>query len=158
MSLIIFQAKNMNTNLGSLKIPPASMQIFTLISTFVTTSILDRLPFPLWEKLFQKPLTPLQRVGIGHFFTVLGMAISAIVESKRLTLEKSKNRETENLINDVTMSVLWIAPQLVVVGVAEAFHFAGQIAFHYHEFPETMRSISTAAVAMSNCRLVLLSI
>ncbi|KAI3450505.1 hypothetical protein Pfo_007170 [Paulownia fortunei] len=149
MSFIIFQAKTMDSCLGShFKIPAASMQVFILISTCITISILDRLLFPLWKKLAQRPLTPLQRVGIGHFFTILSMAISGIVESKRLKLEKSKN--LQNQINAVIpMSVFWLAPQLAVVGIAEAFHFAGQVALYYQEFPESLKSTSTAAVAMS---------
>ncbi|KAG8387737.1 hypothetical protein BUALT_Bualt02G0052500 [Buddleja alternifolia] len=148
MSFIIFQAKTMDAHLGSrFKIPAASMQVFTLFSTSITIVTLDRLVFPLWQKLTQKPLTPLQRVGTGHFFTVLSMAISAIVESKRLRMD-SKNPENQ-IHGVIPMSVFWLVPQLASVGIAEAFHFAGQVALYYQEFPETLKSTSTAAVAMS---------
>ncbi|KAK6163258.1 hypothetical protein DH2020_000122 [Rehmannia glutinosa] len=149
LSFIIFQARTMDSHLGPrLKTPAASMQIFILTSTCITILILDRLLFPLWEKLAQRPLTPLLRVGIGHFFTILSMAISASVESKRLKLEKSENPQNQVDVV-ISMSVFWLAPQLAIVGIAEGFHFAGQVALYYKEFPESMKSISTAAVAMS---------
>ncbi|KAK4483139.1 hypothetical protein RD792_010319 [Penstemon davidsonii] len=148
-SLFIFQAQTMNCDLGShLKVPAASMQVFTLIATTITIIIVDRLLFPLWERLKHKPLTALQRVGIGHFFTILSMVVSGIVESKRLKIVKSNTLQNQsNAI--VPMSVFWLVPQLSFVGMAEALHFAGQVSLYYQEFPESLKSTSTAAVAMS---------
>ncbi|KAL0417767.1 UNVERIFIED_CONTAM: protein NRT1/ PTR FAMILY 2.7 [Sesamum radiatum] len=150
LSFIIFQAKTMDARLGShFKIPAASMQVFTLISTSITIVITDRILFPLWEKLAAHPLTALQRVGIGHLFTILSMAISGAVESKRLKIAKSENVQNQTNGSVIPMSVFWLAPQLTAVGVAEAFHFAGQVAFYYQEFPGSLKTISTAAVAVS---------
>ncbi|KAK4408898.1 protein NRT1/ PTR FAMILY 2.7 [Sesamum angolense] len=131
------------------QIPAASMQVFTLISTSITIVITDRILFPLWEKLAAHPLTALQRVGIGHLFTILSMAISGAVESKRLKIAKSENVQNQTNGSVIPMSVFWLAPQLAAVGVAEAFHFAGQVAFYYQEFPGSLKTISTAAVAVS---------
>lgn len=48
----------------------------------------------------------------------------------------------------VPMSVFWLVPQLAIVGVREAFHFPGQCGFYYQEFPVSLKSNSTAIVAM----------
>ncbi|KAK4440787.1 protein NRT1/ PTR FAMILY 2.7 [Sesamum alatum] len=150
LSFIIFQAKTMDARVGShFKIPAASMQVFTLISTAITIVITDRILFPLWEKFAATPLTPLQRVGIGHLFTILSMAISGAVESKRLKIAKSEDVQNQPNGSVIPMSVFWLVPQLSAVGVAEAFHFAGQVALYYQEFPASLKTISTAAVAMS---------
>lgn len=69
---------------------------------------------------------------------VFGMVVSALVESKRLKIEKHHGQ----------MSVLWLFPQLVLVGIGEAFHFPGQVAFYYQQFPESLKSVSTAMVSM----------
>lgn len=137
LSFIVIQGNTMNNHLKShFNIPSATMQVFTLISTCITIPLLDRLIFPLWEKLGPAPPTPLQRIGIGHVFTILSMLVSALVESKRLE-------------SNTEISILWLAPQLAIVGVAEAFHFVGQVAFYYQEFPASFKNTSTAVVAMS---------
>jgi peptide/histidine transporter 3/4 len=46
------------------------------------------------------------------------------------------------------MSILWLFPQLVLVGLGEAFHFPGQVALYYQEFPTSLRSTSTAMIAL----------
>ena len=43
---------------------------------------------------------------------------------------------------------LWLFPQLVLVGVGEAFHFPGQISLYYQEFPTSLRSTSTAMISL----------
>ncbi|RVW31294.1 Protein NRT1/ PTR family 2.13 [Vitis vinifera] len=42
------------------------------------------------------------------------------------------------------MSVMWLAPQLILMGFAEAFNIIGQIEFYNKEFPENMRSIANS--------------
>lgn len=65
-----------------------------------------------------------------------------------------KRLRSRNLLNDqengvvVPMSVFWLVPQLAIAGMGEAFHFPGQVALYYQEFPESLKSTSTAAVAM----------
>lgn len=149
LSFIVIQGKTMDSHLKShFNIPAATMQVFTLISTCITISLLDRLVFPLWENLAPRPPTPLQRVGIGHVFTLLSMVVSAVVESKRLQVVKSHSLQ-DQMDAVAPISILWLAPQLAIVGVAEAFHFAGQVAFYYQEFPGSFKNTSTAVVAMS---------
>ncbi|KAK4486556.1 hypothetical protein RD792_009241 [Penstemon davidsonii] len=144
LSLAILQALTMDRHLGPVfKIPAGSIPVFILISTSISIFIIDRLLFPLYEKLTKRPLTLLQRIGIGHALTVISMGISAVVEARRLKFVKYKNIE-----NVVPMSVFWLVLQLAFAGVGEAFHFPGQVAFYYQEFPEKLKSTSTAAVAM----------
>ena len=39
------------------------------------------------------------------------------------------------------MSALWLVPQLVLSGLAEAFNTVGHLEFYYKQFPENMRSV-----------------
>ncbi|KZV27314.1 hypothetical protein F511_30764 [Dorcoceras hygrometricum] len=148
LSLAIIQALTMDRQLGSgLKIPAGTMPIFILIATSLTILLLDRLIFPLWKKITQKPLTLLQRVGIGHALTVISMAVSAVVESRRLKVVRSNNLQSQ--VNAIApMSVFWLVPPLALAGIGEAFHFPGNVALYYQEFPESLKSTSTAAIAM----------
>ncbi|KAK6163257.1 hypothetical protein DH2020_000121 [Rehmannia glutinosa] len=148
LSLSIIQALAMDRHVGPhFKVPAGSMSVFILISTSICIFIIDRLLFTLWEKITKRPLTLLQRIGIGHALTVISMAISAIVESKRLNTARSENLQNEtNAI--VPMSAFWLVPQLAIAGMGEAFHFPGQVSLYYQEFPDSLKSTSTAAVAM----------
>lgn len=136
-SLAVLQALTMDRRLGPhFKIPPASVLVFVLISTSIFLTIFDRFLIPLSQKLFDKVPTPLQRIGIGHILNIISMAISALVESKRHNLAQSKH----------LISVLWLVPQLAIVGIGEAFHFPGQVDLYYQEFPDSLKSLSTAMI------------
>ncbi|KAF3966041.1 hypothetical protein CMV_009823 [Castanea mollissima] len=75
------------------------------------------------------------------------MAISALVESKRLKIAQAHHLQGQPGAI-VPMLALWLFPQLILVGIGEAFHFPGQIALYYQEFPMALRSTSTAMIAM----------
>ncbi|XP_055831754.1 protein NRT1/ PTR FAMILY 2.3-like [Solanum dulcamara] len=144
-SLAILQALKMDRHLGSnFKIPAGSVIVFTLISTCITITFMDRLLFPWLTRRIRTSLTPLQRVGIGHVSTVVSMVLSALVESKRIKLNKSYHQN--NVV--VPMSVFWLAPQLVITGIGLAFHSPGYVGFYYQEFPGSLKSTSTAVVAV----------
>ncbi|KAG9151214.1 hypothetical protein Leryth_002771 [Lithospermum erythrorhizon] len=134
-SMAVLQALKTDRHLGHshFQIPAGSIIIFILLSTSITITILDRLFYP-----YIKSPTTLQRVGIGHVLTIVSMAISALVESKRL---KSSSKSEQ-------ISVFWLLPQLVVSGIGEAFHFPGHVAFYFQEFPVSLKSTSTAVYAM----------
>jgi peptide/histidine transporter 3/4 len=138
-SLTVLQALVMDRSLGPhFKIPPGSVLVMVLITTSIFLTFLDRMLLPGWHKVTGKSLMPLQRIGVGHVFTVLSMVVSALVESKRLKLAHGH----------VDMSVLWLFPQLVLVGIGEAFHFPGQVTFYYQQFPQSLRSTSTTMISM----------
>jgi peptide/histidine transporter 3/4 len=75
------------------------------------------------------------------------MAVSALVESKRLKIAKDHQLQDQPGAI-VPMLALWLFPQLVLVGVGEAFHFPGQVALYYQEFPVSLRSTSTAMISL----------
>ncbi|KAL6508874.1 hypothetical protein OROHE_021433 [Orobanche hederae] len=145
LSLSIIQALTMDRHLGGshFKVPA----VFILISTSIFIFVIDRLLFPLWEKFTKRPHTLLQRVGIGHALNIISMAVSAVVESKRLKI--AQFIDLQNEVNaTVPMSAFWLVPQLAIAGMGEAFHFPGQVALYYQEFPDELKSTSTAAVAL----------
>ncbi|XP_051113345.1 protein NRT1/ PTR FAMILY 2.6-like isoform X2 [Andrographis paniculata] len=154
LSLSIIQALTMDRQLTShFKVPSGSMPVFILISTSFTILVLDRFLFPFWSKLPTRrrgqPPSLLRRVGVGHAFTIISMAISAIVESKRLQSAAAGNKSGVGGGGAVVpMSAMWLVPQLAAAGAGEALHFPAQIALYYQEFPESMKSTATAAVAM----------
>ncbi|XP_047938913.1 protein NRT1/ PTR FAMILY 2.6-like [Salvia hispanica] len=153
MSFMIVQAKTMDSHITShFKIPAATIQVCALIATCVTIPLLDRLILPLWVKLAPtRPPTPLQRIGIGHVFIILSSIVAALVEAKRLSVARS-----HGLIDQVNavvpLSLLWLAPQLAILGVSEGFYLAGQATFCYQEFPAPFKNTSTAVAGLTLAR------
>ncbi|KAL7173588.1 hypothetical protein ACSBR2_032946 [Camellia fascicularis] len=147
-SLATLQALTMDRHLGPhFKIPPGSMAVFIMIATCITIVLLDRFLYAAWQKLTSRFPTPLQQVGVGHVLCVLSMALSAIVESKRLKIARSHNLQDQSVLI-VPMSAFWLVPQLALAGIGEAFHFPGNTALFYQEFPASLKSTSTAMLAM----------
>ncbi|KAI8527269.1 hypothetical protein RHMOL_Rhmol12G0062600 [Rhododendron molle] len=81
-------------------------------------------------------ITLLQRIGTGIVFSALSMAVAGVVEKKR--------RDSALSHGGGPISVMWLAPQLILLGFCEAFNIIGQIEFYYKEFPENMSSVANA--------------
>ncbi|XP_002532262.2 protein NRT1/ PTR FAMILY 2.6 [Ricinus communis] len=138
-SLTVLQALAMDRHLGKhFKIPAGSISVLVLITNSISVPLIDRIFSPFWRMITRKFPTPFQIVGVGHVLNVLSMVVSALVESRRLSLA--------HYHQDSQMLVLWLFPQLVLVGIGEAFHFPGQVALYYKEFPVSLRSTGTATI------------
>ncbi|KAM6582652.1 hypothetical protein CsatB_009654 [Cannabis sativa] len=141
--LSTIQALAMDREVGSIKIPAGTFLAFTLVTTAISIFIVDRYLLDMWQKLSGRLLSPLQKIGIGHVFNILGMVATAITEAKRLHLAQANPATSV-----VSMSALWLVPCLVIVGIGEAFHFPGQVALYYQEFPDSLKTTSTAMVSL----------
>ncbi|XP_059660644.1 protein NRT1/ PTR FAMILY 2.7-like [Cornus florida] len=147
-SLVVLQTLSMDRHIGPhFKIPAGSILVTAFISTSISLALIDRFLCPTWQKLTRQSPTPLQRLGLGHVLNVLTMAVSALVESKRLDIVRA-NQVQDQPGYTVPMLALWLLPQLVIVGIGEALHFPGQVALYYQEFPASLRSMATAMIAM----------
>ncbi|XP_010514895.1 PREDICTED: protein NRT1/ PTR FAMILY 2.5-like [Camelina sativa] len=140
MSMTVLQALVMDRELSPhFKVSAGSLQVIVFLSGCVFIMLNNWTIYPLYKKLIRKRLTPLQQVGIGHVFTILSMAVSALVEAKRLKTVDD---------NGHPMSVLWLVPALVLVGIGEAFHFPANVAVFYGEFPESLKNTATSLTSV----------
>ncbi|CAA7020306.1 unnamed protein product [Microthlaspi erraticum] len=138
-SMMVLQALVTDRGLGPhFKVPAGSILVMSIISSCIFIIMNNWLVFPLYQKLAHKPLTPLQKVGIGQVFTILSMVISAVVEAKRL----------QTVGNEHPMSVLWLFPPLILVGIAEAFHLPANVELFYGEFPESLRNTAASLTSL----------
>ncbi|KAK9123788.1 hypothetical protein Sjap_013390 [Stephania japonica] len=145
-SLVVLQALTMNRRISpNFKVPAGTLLVFTFISSAIALSLFDHFLLPLAQRIIiiNKTPTPLQRIGFGHVMNIIGMAISALIESRRLSIVRSQHVVGQS-ISVVPMSALWLLVPLGVIGFGEAFHFPGQVALYYHEFPRSLRSTATA--------------
>jgi peptide/histidine transporter 3/4 len=147
-SLTVLQALTMDRHLGPhFQIPAGSILVICLISTCIFLTIIDHFLCPMWQRLTRRSPTPLQKIGLGHVLNILSMAVSALVESKRLKIAQAHHLQDQPK-SIVPMLALWLFPQLVLVGIGEALHFPGQVSLYYQEFPMSLKSTSTAMIAL----------
>ncbi|KAL2321931.1 hypothetical protein Fmac_026310 [Flemingia macrophylla] len=146
-TMLVFQAVQSDRSVlnTSFKIPAASYTIFQMMSLTLWLPIYDRMIVPSLRMVTKKEggITVLQRMGIGMFLTIFCMMVSGVVEERRRTLALS------NPIGMVprkgaisSMSALWLVPQLILAGLADAFTVVGQVEFFYKQFPENMKSLA----------------
>ncbi|KAF4382258.1 hypothetical protein G4B88_011587 [Cannabis sativa] len=149
-SLSTVQALTMDRQLGSIKIPASTFLVSSLISTSISIFIINRYLLPMWQKISGKPLTHLQRIGMGHATNILGLVGSALLESRRLHLVRADGLVVtpDQSGSVVPMSALWLVLILAIMGFGEALQFPGQVALYYQEFPESLKSTSTAMISL----------
>uniref|UniRef100_A0ACD5XDU4 Uncharacterized protein n=3 Tax=Avena sativa TaxID=4498 RepID=A0ACD5XDU4_AVESA len=143
-SMFIEQGMVLNNQVGSFKIPPATLSSLDVISIVVWVPIYERFIVPIARRLTgrERGFSELQRMGIGLFVSTIAVAVAALVEIKRLESARS-----EDLIHQkvpVPMSILWQAPQYLLIGVGEVFTSIGQAEFFYNQSPDSMRSLCSA--------------
>ncbi|KAJ0982826.1 hypothetical protein J5N97_011081 [Dioscorea zingiberensis] len=157
---VVFQAQQSNRHLGnsSFQIPAASFTVFTMFALTMWIPIYDRVIVPMFRKIPGKEdgITLLQRMGVGLVLGIAAMFVSGLVEERRrnYALNHPVLTKTPNGYDISSMSGFWLIPQLVLIGLSEAFNAIGQIEFYYKQFPEHMRSVAGSlffcSMALSN--------
>ncbi|CAN6280031.1 unnamed protein product [Urochloa humidicola] len=139
MTFFTNQGMLMNHKVGStFVIPPAILQSSTTMSVILLMPLYDKIFVPLMRTFTreEKGITVLQRTGIGMVLSVVAMVVAALVESKRLRLASN---------GDVTqLSIFWLLPQYILLGVADVFTVVGMQEFFYTQVASTMRTIGIA--------------
>ncbi|KAI3940608.1 hypothetical protein MKW92_034701, partial [Papaver armeniacum] len=142
-TLFTEQSSTMDRSLGSeFQIPAASMNIFGGVSFILFAGIYDRLFVPSARAITGKPngITTLQRIGGGIFISALAMAGAAIVEQKRL--QTAIDFGLVDMPNEtVPMSVWWLVPQYLLIGLASVFTGIGLQELFYDQVPSGLKSV-----------------
>ncbi|XP_012478644.1 protein NRT1/ PTR FAMILY 4.6 [Gossypium raimondii] len=138
------QAATMNTKLGSLKIPPASLPVFPVVFIMILAPLYDHFIIPFARRVTKTEMgiTHLQRIGIGLFLSMVAMAVAALVEIKRKRVATYSGLLDST--NPLPITFLWIALQYLFLGSADLFTLAGLLEFFFTEAPSSMRSLATS--------------
>ncbi|XP_008807862.2 protein NRT1/ PTR FAMILY 2.11-like [Phoenix dactylifera] len=146
---VIFQALQADRHFGRSKfqIPAASITVFAMLALTIWVPIYDRILVPRLRRITGREggLTLLQRMGVGIILSIVAMIISGFVEERRRSYALRRPILGSTLPGAgaiSSMSSFWLVPQLVLLGLAEAFNLISQIEFYYKEFPENMRSVA----------------
>lgn len=132
----------MNRKVGNfnVEIPPATMTIFENLTVLLGGYLYNKVFIPTMMKVTGHPkgISPLQRIGTGLCMGVLAMTVAALVETQRLArISPSDTQGSE-------MSMFYLIPQFVLVGIGEIFTYVGLTEFFYDQSPPRMRSVSSS--------------
>ncbi|KAH7853962.1 hypothetical protein Vadar_008557 [Vaccinium darrowii] len=145
-TFFVKQSSTLNRKIGHhFEFPPASINTISAIGMTITVTFYDKMLVPLLRGATgnERGINILQRVGIGMVFAVWGMAIAALIESKRLGVVEREIVRGQRM-ETLSMSTFWLAPQLIVLGIADGFTLVGLQEFFYEQVPDSMRSLGIA--------------
>ncbi|CAI9098324.1 OLC1v1034946C2 [Oldenlandia corymbosa var. corymbosa] len=122
-------------------IPPASIFGITAIGMIAAVTVYDKILVPFLRKITgnERGINILQRIGIGMIFSIITMVVAALVERKRLRIV-----EENPLKGSTSMSVFWLVPQFLIIGIGDGFTLVGLQEYFYDQVPDTMRSLGIA--------------
>ncbi|XP_068644853.1 protein NRT1/ PTR FAMILY 5.6-like [Aristolochia californica] len=141
-SFFIKQGSSMNRKLThNFTMPTASMYSFSAVAIMVTIAVYEKVVIPRLRRIKnnERGLTILQRVGIGLGVSILVMISAAVVERKRLN-----SIDTKQPSGGPSISVFWLTPQFIFLGIGDAFALVGLQEFFYDQVPDSMRSLGMA--------------
>lgn len=134
----IQQGTLMNTYIGKLNIPAASIPIIPLVFMTLLIPVYEFVFVPLVRRITGHPngITELQRVGVGLVLSAISMVIAGMIEVKR--------KHEFNDHNQHRISLFWLSFHYAIFGIADMFTLVGLLEFFYKEAPHGMRSLSTS--------------
>uniref|UniRef100_K3ZCT7 Major facilitator superfamily (MFS) profile domain-containing protein n=1 Tax=Setaria italica TaxID=4555 RepID=K3ZCT7_SETIT len=130
-TLFVKQGTTLDRTIGGVRVPEASLGSFITVSMLLSIPVHDRVLVPLARRRTGDPrgITLLQRLGVGCALQVLVVACAYGVEVRRM--------------RTVPMSILWMLPQYVLMGVGDVFNSVGILEFFYDQSPDGMRRLGT---------------
>lgn len=145
-TFFIKQGSTMNRKItNNFTLPPATIYSFAAVAMVVIVCIYDRILVPILRRVRgnERGISILQRIGIGMALTAVAMVSAAIIERKRLHVAK-REMLRGGLTSALPMSVFWLAPQYMILGIGDGFALVGLQEYFYDQVPDTMRSLGIA--------------
>ena len=92
----------------------------------------------------EKGISVTERMGVGMVLSIMAMAIAALVETKRLEIVQKMEFVDQNMETEVPLSIFWLLPQYILLGISDVFTVVGMQEFFYSEVPVRMRTMGIA--------------
>lgn len=143
-TFMVSQALKMDRHIGTkFEMPAGSIKIMSLSIVIIWLPLYDRVIQPALKKItnHEDGIPTLRKIGIGYIFSILCMLVAGFVEQQRRALATVHG---ESLNEVPPISVFWLFPQLMLLGLCEVFGGLGHIEFYNKEFPEKMKSIGNS--------------
>lgn len=143
-TLFVKQGTTLNRSLShGFQIPAASLGSFVTLSMLISVPMYDRYFVPFMRRKTGNPrgITLLQRLGVGFVIQIIAIAIAYAVEVRRMHVIRTNHIVQPKQV--VPMSILWLLPQYILLGIADVFNAIGLLEFFYDQSPEHMQSLGT---------------
>ncbi|CAL9761796.1 unnamed protein product [Musa acuminata subsp. burmannicoides] len=140
----IQQAATMDTRVGGLTVPPASLPVFPVVFIMLLAPLYDYAIVPFARRVTgnETGISHLQRIGFGLALSIVAMAVAASVEAKRKRVARAAS--LLDSAEPLPISFFWLALQYLFLGSADLFTLAGTLEFFFSEAPAGMRSLATS--------------
>ncbi|KAF9599476.1 hypothetical protein IFM89_038570 [Coptis chinensis] len=143
-TLFVKQGTTLDRFVGhNFQIPAASLGSFITLSMLISVPIYDRYFVPLMRRKTgnSRGITLLQRLGIGFALQIVAIVFAYAVEMKRMHCIKEHG--IVGAKDTVPMSIFWLLPQYITLGIGDVFNAIGLLEFFYDQSPEDMQSLGT---------------
>lgn len=130
---------------SNFQIPSAALQAFTPGSIILFVPFYEHVLIPIARAISHKPtgISLLQRIGTGLLLGIVCMVVAGFTERKRL--ETALEHGLIDLPKEtVPMSIWWLTPQYLVMGIADVLTFVGLQEFFYDQVPGELKSMGLA--------------
>ncbi|XP_050394288.1 solute carrier family 15 member 4 [Patella vulgata] len=145
-STFFLQAERMDVSVGKENIPAAMLNVFNTIIIILLIPLVDRVIYPLFSS-FGRPITHLQRMGIGMLLAAASVVVAGIVEIyRKKELEESGGfiqTLADQKFNSSHFSVFIQVPQFALVGASEVFASVSGLEFAFTQAPQSMQGFLT---------------
>ncbi|XP_057739520.1 protein NRT1/ PTR FAMILY 5.1-like [Arachis stenosperma] len=144
MTIFVKQGTTLDRSLGqSFRIPAASLWSFLVVTMLISLPIYDTyfVPFMRRRTGNMRGITLLQRLGAGIAVQAVAMAVCCAVEIQRMNVIAQQHISGHEKI--VPMSIFWLLPQYILLGIADTFLMSGLLEFFYDQSPEEMKGLGT---------------
>ncbi|CAJ1974578.1 unnamed protein product [Sphenostylis stenocarpa] len=145
VTVFVKQGTTMERNLGpNFRIPAASLWSFVVVTILICLPVYDRyfVPFMRRRTGHHRGIKMLHRIAVGFSIQVMSAAVMYSVEIRRMEVIREKHITGAEEV--VPMSIFWLLPQHVLLGLANTFLMAGLLEFFYDQSPEDMKVLGTA--------------
>jgi peptide/histidine transporter 3/4 len=147
-TLFTKQTSTLDSHLGTamgLVVPPAALQCLIDVTFIVMIPLYDRVIVPFARRLtgHASGITMLQRIGASMATSCVAMVVAALVEVRRLRVAREAGLVDQPDVA-LPMSLWWMIPQYVLMGLAAVLGMVGLEEFFYDQVPDTLRSVGLA--------------
>jgi dipeptide/tripeptide permease len=143
-TLFVKQGTTLDRSLSpTFQIPAASLGSFVTLSMLLSVPMYDRYFVPFMRRRTGnfRGITLLQRLGVGFVIQVMAIGVAYAVEARRMHVIRLNHIVDPKEI--VPMSIFWLLPQYILLGIADVFNAIGLLEFFYDQSPEDMQSLGT---------------
>ncbi|MED6189363.1 hypothetical protein PIB30_095331 [Stylosanthes scabra] len=144
MTIFVKQGTTLDRSLGrNFRIPAASLWSFLVVTMLTSLPIYDSYFVPFMRRRTGniRGITLLQRLGAGIAVQAVATAVCCAVEIQRMNVIAQQHISGYGEV--VPMSILWLLPQYILLGIADTFLMSGLLEFFYDQSPEEMKGLGT---------------